>query len=439
MLEQLGLSKDEAETLMPEIEKKLGNNKTKKTKKGFATTVVPDDEQEALKEDRNGQRLTLGDLFESLDQSKMMQGDQASGKEDMINTNRLEKQLKALRKEVQTTALSVPMSGRKRLKIERDTNYEQVKKQVNKWIPQVKHNREAEYLDFTTVDVIGEGGGVRLNSVNQIANNLKENQPQTALEKSITDELTKQGLRSEKDFKERELENLQHVDAKQLEERYHQLSQMKNLLFRQEIKNRRISKIKSKLYHKIKKREKDREEKKLLEYLETIDPAAAEQYRMKEEQKKVEERLKLRHSSDNKFAKKVKRFGGMDNEGIKDAYNDMMREKSALKQRTKSTTKTMTLHSSDEDSNEGSDSEELSESELKRQAVSQIEQELMDLENGSDEEGSESDSDDNEMKFENKGGKNKKNNAKNQDKGIMGLKFMQRAEERKKETLKDQA
>lgn len=67
---------------------------------------------------------------------------------------------------------------------------------------------------------------------------------------------------------------------------------MKSLLFRQEMKNRRISKIKSKLYHKIKKREKDREEKKLIDYLEQIDPDAAAVYREKEEQKKVEERLR---------------------------------------------------------------------------------------------------------------------------------------------------
>ncbi len=41
-----------------------------------------------------------------------------------------------------------------------------MKKQVSKFIPQVKHNREADQLDFTTRDVIGEGGGVRLNSLN---------------------------------------------------------------------------------------------------------------------------------------------------------------------------------------------------------------------------------------------------------------------------------
>lgn len=110
---------------------------------------------------------------------------------------------------------------------------------------------------------------------------------------------------------------------------------MKSLLFRQEMKNRRISKIKSKLYHKIKKREKDREEKKLIDYLEQIDPEAANVYREKEEQKKVEERLRQRHASNNKFAKKLKRFGMMENENIRETFNEMMREKNALKQRTK--------------------------------------------------------------------------------------------------------
>ena len=104
-------------------------------------------------------RLTLGDLFTSI-------GKGSGSTQEVINTNRLQKQIKELRKEAQVTALSAPLSGRKRLKIEREENYEIVKKQVGKWIPQVKHNREVDQLDFTTRDVIGEGGGVRLNSVN---------------------------------------------------------------------------------------------------------------------------------------------------------------------------------------------------------------------------------------------------------------------------------
>jgi len=110
---------------------------------------------------------------------------------------------------------------------------------------------------------------VRLNSLNQIASNLRESQASSKLEKQVQEELNKQGLHSEKDLKERELESLTNVvSPDQLEQRYQQIAQMKHLLFRQEHKNRRISKIKSKLYHKLKKREKDREEKKLIDYLE---------------------------------------------------------------------------------------------------------------------------------------------------------------------------
>ena len=316
-------------------------------------------------------RLTLGDLFSSIGKGK-----DSNATTEVINTNRLQKQIKELRKEGQVTALTAPMSGRKRLKIEREENYEIVKKQVGKWIPQVKHNREVDQLDFTTRDVIGEGGGVRLNSVNQIASNLRENQASSKLEKQIQEELQKQGLHSEKDLKTMEFESLKHVSPEQLEQRYQQIAQMKHLLFRQEHKNRRISKIKSKLYHKLKKREKDREEKKLIEYLEQIDPEAAENYRMKEEHKKVEERLKLRHSSNNKFSKTLKRFGGMENDNVREAFNEMIKEKNALKSRTKSVQQTANAYGSDDsyadssDNQDESNDEDLDEEGLKQKAVS---------------------------------------------------------------------
>ena len=313
-------------------------------------------------------RLTLGDLFTSIGKGAATQ--------EVINTNRLQKQIKELRKEAQVTSLTAPLRGRKRLKIEREENYEIVKKQVGKWIPQVKHNREVDQLDFTTRDVIGEGGGVRLNSVNQIASNLRENQASSKLEKQIQEELQKQGLHSEKDLKNMEFEALKHVSPDQLEQRYQQIAQMKHLLFRQEHKNRRISKIKSKLYHKLKKRDKEREEKKLIEYLETIDPEAAENYRMKEEHKKVEERLKLRHSSNNKFSKTLKRFGGMENDNVREAFNEMIQEKNNLKSRTRTVQQTKknaygsddSYASSDEEGSE--DDEELDEEGLKKKAVS---------------------------------------------------------------------
>ena len=42
------------------------------------------------------------------------------------------------------------------------------------------------------------------------------------------------------------------------------------------MKNKRVKKIKSKLYHKLKRKEKTREEGKMRTYLEEVDPEAAE-------------------------------------------------------------------------------------------------------------------------------------------------------------------
>ena len=138
------------------------------------------EEEAPLQEEFDDGKLTLGDLFSSLDKAKMRES-----VSDVVNTNKLQKHIKALRKDAQETGLIAPLNGRKRLKMEREENYGQVKKQIAKWIPQVKHNREVDQLDFTTRDVIGEGGGVRLNSVGQIASNLRESQATSKLERQI--------------------------------------------------------------------------------------------------------------------------------------------------------------------------------------------------------------------------------------------------------------
>ena len=106
-----------------------------------------------------------------------------------------------------------------------------------------------------------------------------------------------------------------------MQQRYQELNKLKSLLFKTEIKNRRVAKIKSKLFRKIKKRDKDREEKKLRDHLEIIDPEAAAIYREKEELKKVEERLRVRHGAQSKFAKNLKRFKNMDDKETRDAYH----------------------------------------------------------------------------------------------------------------------
>lgn len=174
------------------------------------------------------------------------------------------------------------------------------------------------------------------------------------------------------------------------------------------MKNRRISKIKSKLYHKIKKREKDREEKKLIEYLEQIDPEAAQVYREKDEQKKVEERLRLRHATNNKFAKRLQRFGGMEDKNVRELFNEMVREKNALKRRTK---KMGNAEEGSDSEMSGSDEDEDVEMDPREKAIKDIEQEVG--ENDQDESGDDESSDeDDEIKFDFKSKNNNHTNKK---------------------------
>ena len=128
------------------------------------------------------------------------------------------------------------------------------------------------------------------------------------------------------------------MDSKALDARYEELNKLKSLLFKSEIKNRRVSKIKSKLYHKLKKKEKDREEKKLREYMEEIDPEAAKAYREKEEMKVIEERLRVRHGTTSKFAKNLKRFKNLDDKDTRDAYHQVVQDRNELLHKTKRTT-----------------------------------------------------------------------------------------------------
>lgn len=197
--------------------------------------------------------------------------------------------------------------------------------------------------------------------------------------------LQKQGLLSEKDMKNQEFESLSNkIDASQLEARYQQLSKTKHLLFRQELKNKRIKKIKSKLYHKLKKKDKVRDQNKLRSYIEEIDPEAAEGLAKNDELKMAEERLRLRHGGHKKWARDMRRFKGkMEDKETREQYHEMIREKNLLKQRQTSTNKsTRAAHDFEEESYDSEDDEEMDADQLKQRAIDQIKGELDDSHQG---------------------------------------------------------
>lgn len=169
------------------------------------------------------------------------------------------------------------------------------------------------------------------------------------------------------------------------------MAKLKTLLFRQEIKNRRVSKIKSKLFHKLKKKDREREEEKLKQYMMEVDPEAAKAYQEKVELKQVEERLRMRHGTGTKYAKNLKRFRNMDDQETKDAFHQTVLDRQALTKRTER------VGSESESDSSGSD-EDMSDEEMKSKAIGEM-KELVDSSSEGGEESSEEESDEIVMDF----------------------------------------
>ena len=130
----------------------------------------------------------------------------------------------------------------------------------------------------------------------------------------------------------------------------------------------------------------------------------------------------------------------MEDKGVREAFHEMVREKNALKQKTQNTKR---YQKNEDDSSDSDDFESGSEGEndegnIRQKAISEIEKELNENEeDNSEEEKSESDEDEIKVNFKKKSSKTTKNTKEKQ--GLMGLKFMQRGEEQRKEQLKEKA
>jgi U3 small nucleolar RNA-associated protein 14 len=94
----------------------------------------------------------------------------------------------------------------------------------------------------------------------------------TPFENKIEAKLKELNLYKEEDIREKEREALAKLNPDEASKKQKELTKSRNLMFYQELKNKRVSKIKSRLYHKIKKKR----ELKTQEKLATMDGADPE-------------------------------------------------------------------------------------------------------------------------------------------------------------------
>ena len=210
-------------------------------------------------------------------------------------------------------------------KIERETNYINVGNEVSKYQPRVKTIREADVVDFTqdnkkNVRHIGE------RTVKEIAKNTGKNKKKkdeaNDINAQIENILVENNCVSDQQVLDQEKEQLKNINPEELQRRYNELRQIKTRLFQKEIENKRKAKIKSKLYHKIRKNKRVKEENELLEQLGQIDPEAVENYLNKKRIDRVQERMQLKHSLNSKFQKTIKKYHFDKDQQVKEAIKD---------------------------------------------------------------------------------------------------------------------
>ncbi|KAG5651215.1 hypothetical protein H0H81_009463 [Sphagnurus paluster] len=191
--------------------------------------------------------------------------------------------------------LSAPLPMRAQERLDREAAYEQTKGEVDKWSSTMKRIREAEHLSFP----LQAPTAGRVSNL-ELAAKFK---PTTALENSV-DALLKSAKLREEDIQHTEetMLKMNQLSVEEVAARRSELRKMRELMFRAEIKARRIGKIKSKTYRKIKRKERER----LREKLEDREESDSEESRLKREVERAKERATLRHKHTGKWAKQMR-------------------------------------------------------------------------------------------------------------------------------------
>ena len=215
--------------------------------------------------------------------------------------------------------------------IERTKAYKEITKDVSKYQDKVKANREADIVDFTQMDN-KTNKSITKKTAKEFASKFTE---QNDFEKSIKNILVKNNCESDDKILQKENEELMKISPEEMQKRYNEIKRYKALLFQKEISNRRKAKIKSKLFHKINKRRKEKEEMKVLQDLSQIDPEAVKNYLEKKKENRIEERMNLKHSINSKFQKTVKRFNLQNDQQIKEAIKENFALRDKLLQKVK--------------------------------------------------------------------------------------------------------
>uniref|UniRef100_A0AC34QN01 U3 small nucleolar RNA-associated protein 14 n=1 Tax=Panagrolaimus sp. JU765 TaxID=591449 RepID=A0AC34QN01_9BILA len=221
------------------------------------------------------------------------------------------------RKKKEIEVLEAPLSQLDQARIDREIAFEKTKKDLDQW----QH-------------IVNEGRVNRLVIKPKVPEGDVEFKPRTELEKQMDEVLKKsRKTRSTDDnIASAEEEILKAMNFEVARENFLKLQTMRRQMGYQEAKFRRQAKIKSKTYHRIKKRQERRTVLKEFEELVAKDPDAAKAKLDMLETDRIFERAELRHRGQNKWSKELRQYASKNPE-IEKTLADHLHYHRELKQK----------------------------------------------------------------------------------------------------------
>ncbi|KAG7394736.1 U3 small nucleolar RNA-associated protein 14 A [Phytophthora boehmeriae] len=366
------------------------------------------DSQFATAADSCGE-LTLGSL---LGASTAKPGAEAAEEEEAetktktgLDLRRMRQQVRELEGDGTTLTLQANREPVHDARAARKLAYVEKTKDVDVFEPVVRRNRQKETLDL-------RGQAPKLEKLTPATLSSKFT-PQTDMEKSVA-ALLQAGDLSDKKLAKDEEEELarKRVSTEEVAARQKELAKLRSLLFYEEQKQRRVKKIKSKLYHKIRNAQDKKAMAKQKEELRSLDPEMARKLDEELAEKRAEERLTLKHRNTSKWVKHQLRRGINADDATRSAIADQLRRGEELRRKMNA------VDSDDEDmDDDDDDDDDDDEGDAASRLQKRLEKQASALVTEIDDDATEA-------------GKKR---------GLQGMKFMQRAAEKQREKSRVEA
>ena len=228
--------------------------------------------------------------------------------------------------------LDAPLPKRQQDKLDRAAAAAKAQETLDRWTDTVKHNRRAEHLHFGPDR---PEAGSRMGENRLLPTTTAE--PANDLEKTIQAILQQSGLSNGKEDEDKiqKWEELQtnKLPLAEVQKRRAQLRMERELMFREEVRAKRIKKIKSKSYRRVHRKERDRLMEKEREELKAQGIDVSEDEREHNDRRRAEERMGAKHR-ESKWAKGVKASGrGAWDDDARAGVTDMARRNEELRRR----------------------------------------------------------------------------------------------------------